>query len=148
MKKSGFTLIELIFVIVIIGILSAVAIPKFQNLKEHAQVRSVIKITTDSMSSVPAAAVNKLDLDDNSSFTLEDIVPITGKDWNYTSDLNGSYNYKDSTTGNKIAEINLSIPSRELNVSINCDNFNSNKEKEFCKKDLNSTTGLTKTINF
>ena len=38
MRKKGFTLIELVMVIVILGILAAVAIPTFFNLQDQAKV--------------------------------------------------------------------------------------------------------------
>ncbi len=41
MKRAGFTMIELIFVIVILGILSAVALPKFIGVAEQAQVGKI-----------------------------------------------------------------------------------------------------------
>ena len=37
-RKSGFTLIELVMVIVILGILSAIAIPKFADLTTQAKI--------------------------------------------------------------------------------------------------------------
>ena len=44
MKKSGFTLVELIFVIVIIGLLAAVAVPKFLATKKRAETANFPEI--------------------------------------------------------------------------------------------------------
>ncbi len=40
-KQQGFTLIELVMVIVILGILAATAIPKFTNLQDDARAAAV-----------------------------------------------------------------------------------------------------------
>jgi len=40
MRRSGFTMIELIFVIVVIGILAAVALPKFTGITDKAKINA------------------------------------------------------------------------------------------------------------
>lgn len=43
-KQQGFTLIELVLVIVILGIISAIALPKFADLSDEAQVAAIQNI--------------------------------------------------------------------------------------------------------
>lgn len=38
MKKSAFTMVELVFVIVVLGILAAIALPKFGGMKSSADI--------------------------------------------------------------------------------------------------------------
>lgn len=54
-EQHGFTLIELVMVIVILGVLAAVAVPKFVNLKSDAQT-SALKGVVGGITS--ASAVN------------------------------------------------------------------------------------------
>ena len=42
MKKNGFTMIELVFVIVILGVLAAVAVPRLTQSKADAEAVSVL----------------------------------------------------------------------------------------------------------
>ncbi len=57
MKRSGFTMIELIFVIVILGILASVAIPKLAATRDDAKIAAVAQQVQSAISEIPAYVV-------------------------------------------------------------------------------------------
>lgn len=79
-RRSGFTLIEMLIVVVVIGILAAVAIPKFANAKARSRaaairsdLRNLVTAQEEYLSTNGVYALNVSDLD----FTSSDGVIVT-----------------------------------------------------------------------
>ena len=74
-KSAGFTLIELVIVIVILGVLAAVAAPRFIDLSEDAE-RSSVQAQASALESASAinfaAAVASEDFADSEAINIDD----------------------------------------------------------------------------
>jgi prepilin-type N-terminal cleavage/methylation domain-containing protein len=149
MKRSAFTLVELIFTIVIIGVLAAVAVPKFKDLKKNAEVNAVVKTVTDTASSAASAGVNALDISDAnaSDLNLSDLVDVKGKGWTYTKIQGGGRYDFNNTKGARIAYVDFNGTARKVTYDINCSNFIDPQSVAKCTTDLN-VTEFTSTLTF
>ena len=84
-NEKGFTLIEIIAVLVILGILAAVAIPKYIDMREEAVVKAVVTVSTELNARERLTLAQWKLQDKTGNYTAPDTK--LGEDWNAGAEI-------------------------------------------------------------
>lgn len=115
--KKAFTMIELIFVIVILGILAAVAIPKLSATRDDAKVAKVIQSVSLAVSDISAYVVAKGKFEDDLSLMSNAIETLVTSNEATLDEPNKAVDFKMGTTSDCI-RIQIDEGGGDANLSI------------------------------
>ena len=110
-NEGGFTLIELIMVIVILGIMSAVAIPKFLSLSDSAKLSSARGVGAAIAGSIQAAHADYL-IDNTNTYSMSSVLSATA--------FTGGVNY---VTGTPAANGDIGANGSDIDLILSGDTF-------------------------
>lgn len=120
MKRSGFTMIELIFVIVILGILASVAIPKLAATRDDAKISAAATSVNTLISDVTTFYTARGDMN---STAITDITNVSaGSGWTtswvtQSENFNFIYNDGDGTDCTRI-DVNTTASTGVVTVGV------------------------------
>ena len=119
MKKLGFTMIELIFVIVVLGILAAIAMPKFAATRDDAKVVAIAKQIQSAIQEIHQYVISQGGEANSTTLTIESQVLKQLVSQKKAKEVNksGVIIYGDNKVGCVIIETNSTSLKLETNTS-------------------------------
>lgn len=114
-KKSGFSLVEMIVVIVIIGIIAAIAVPKLLDTKDEATASSIKQDIATAVS-----AIRSYYLMNGSIAKISDAVNLNTKNWSGSDGLTAIYKDTDNCVTIAVAAPTLTVTLATTNDNSVC----------------------------
>jgi prepilin-type N-terminal cleavage/methylation domain-containing protein len=122
--KKAFTLIEIIFVIVIIGLLAAVAIPRLLHLKQNAEAAPLLEALSDiNGSGVASSYFNNVLVNGikKNELNISQLMKMNGNYWTTYVDSNGHETNATYREGYYDLNATFYYHDGEIDVTIHCD---------------------------